>query len=476
MPQQNYVLITTFLKTLGPAPVNYIPIAGIPGSVGGAPFSEAAKYYGSTDDMLADGYLSTDQEVLAAAEILGGQSEFIVNATNIPTRVAIIRRETPVAQVDEFTVNAADDGNYTLFISYPLGASAVAAATFAAVSNTVTEIKDGLLASLAIGAFAGIVTGASVDADTGSVTADVAGVPFLLTGVGPNGVADFTVETITENAGLYADLEAGWKVAQFWPVIPDPSEVSGVMYEASRWAQASGQLLSARRNIALIQTDDGDILSATEPNFASVFADLEYSRSFPLYHPDPSFVDKMTAAWFGRYGGIGIGIRAWHMGRLSGTTLTSELNYTYAEVENANAAGVALVERLNGPEDPLRITIRDGNASSVYPVQRQAEDFWWLSTGIALVNMLQDDDDSGVNLDEGGIAEAVAVVDGVNAQLTANGVIDGNRTTVTPVPLSDVPLAEQAIGDYLTTGGIDVSTVLIPKIRRIRASAVFATV
>jgi hypothetical protein len=53
-------------------------------------------------------------------------------------------------------------------------------------------------------------------------------------------------------------------------------------------------------------------------------------------------------------------------------------------------------------------------------------------------------------------------------------VLDLARTVITPVPLEDIPAAELAAGDYMTSGGIAVSTVLIPRALKVAVSATFA--
>lgn len=468
MPIINFVQISTFLESVGAAPVNYLPISAIPVDAGGVPFAEAAKLYPSTDAMLEDGFLSTDAAVLSAAQVFG-QGAF---TATVPTRVAIVNRAVAVAQVEEFTVVATDNGDYKLFISV-LGGSPVEAASYTAAAATATDIKDGLVTAFNLGPFAGSHTAASVDADSGSITADVAGVPFILTATGPNGAADITIANTTPNSGLYEDLDAAFAVEKFWAVLPDPSEAEGVMLEAGRWAEASAQANSVRRNVALLPTTDGDILTATEPNFASLNVGLGRTRTFPLYHFNST--DKMNAAWFGRYGAQFPGSRAWHFGQLGGTTLTSDINYTQTQGDNLIAQRASWVER-DGPAavDPLRVQWSQGSGG-FFVVQKQAEDYWWLRTGQAIVEALESS--TGVNMDDEGIAKLVAAVNVVNTELGTSDppVIDLDATTVTPVPLEDVPPAEQAVGDYQTTGGIQVDTVLIPKIRRVAVSAVFAT-
>jgi hypothetical protein len=469
MPIINFVQILTSLSAVGTPPLNYIPIAAIPVDNGDAPFAEAAKTYSSTAAMLADGFLATSDAVLAVAQVFG-QGAF---TPTVPTRVAIVKRAVPVAQVEEFTVLNDDDGPWTLSISY-VGGSAVTAATFAASGDTVTAIKDGLLASFVGGAFAPTQTAVTSGVDSGTVTAVTAGAPFILTATGPNGAADVLVANVTPNAGLYEDLDAGFKAAPFWCVIPDPAQTQSEMIEVSRWAEASAEPLSTRRNICMVATDDADILTATEPNFAATLAGMNRTRTFVLYHVN--LTDKMTAAWFGRYGAPTTpGERAFHFGLLSGTTETTAINYVHAQGVNLKASRCSWVER-DGPAStsPLRVFWGQGSGG-FFAVQKQAEDYWWLRTIAAMVAVLESV--AGVNLDDEGVAKMVSAIDVVNTELGTSTppVIDLAQTSVTPVPLEDVPPDELQVGDYQTTGGINVATKLIPKGRSVRVSAVFST-
>lgn len=465
MPLTNWVLIQTFLESVGDAPASYIPIGAIPVDNGVAPFVEAAKVYASPEEILDDGWSDVGEFYLAALQYFG-QTAF---TQTVPTRVVAINRASPVAQVSEFTVVANADGTYRLFIA-TIGGTAVEAASFAAVGQTVTQIKDALIASFNGGPFAVTHTAASLDADSGTITADVPGVPFVLTGNGPGGEGDITETTTTVNTGIFQDLEAAFAVEKFWCVIPDPSEPEGVMIEVGRWCEASAGLNSARRNVCLLQTNDADILAGTEPNFASVLVGLGYTRSFPVLHAN--LTDKMTAAYFGRYGAQPPGSKAWHFGRLGGSSETTNLVYSITQVENAKAQRVAIVER-DGPSVSLPLRINWGmGAGEFFLVQKQAEDAWWYECGVAMVRELE----QGLNLDDEGIGTLVAAVDQVNLSFGTGEtpVLDLDQTTTTPVPLSSVPAAEQELGDYKTTGGIIVSTVLTPKLRSLRVSATFA--
>lgn len=470
MPVINWVKVKTFLQMVGDAPTNYIPIAALLVDNGDAPdgFSSPA-VYSSTGEMLDAGWSASSKAALAVAQLFG-QGSFTITP---PTRVVVIERASPVAQVEEFTITSTTDGVYKLFVG-PVGGLAVEAATFTASSNSETEIKDGLILAFNNGPFGATHTAASSDTASGTITADIPGVPFVLTATVPDGATATAIANDTPNSGVFEDLETAWRAQPFWAVIPDPSEPEGVMLEVGRWAELSAEENSERRNVALLQTTDSDILSASEPNFASTLVGLNYTRSFALLHANNS--DKMTAAWFGRYGGQFPGSRAWHFGRLAGSSVTTGLIYSQSQIENVKTQRCAVVQR-DGPSvlAPLRVNW-DMGAGGAFIQQKQAEDYAWLRWGQALVGQLESID--GLAQDPDGVNKLIAAINEVNDELGTNNppVIDLARTVVRGVPLDQVPDAETARGDYYTTGGIIIETVLIPRMRSVAASAGFALV
>ncbi len=304
------------------------------------------------------------------------------------------------------------------------------------------------------------------------MTADDPGIPFILTGDGPGGAGDITVVNTTPNSGLFDDLDAAFAIQPFWAVIPLPDESEALMIEAGRWSFAGESVGSTRRNVAILQTADSDIPDGVSPNFAETLIALGYTTAFPVVHANTS--DKMSHAGFGRFGGQDPGSRAWHGGRLSGTTLTEEIIYTDAEGENMREDRVSWVER-EAPTVTADIIWFWGQGSGGrFIVQKQAEHYWWLRTGFAVQDVFKSL--SGANLDEAGTQKFVSAINAINQELGTSDppVIDLARTTVTPVSLDDVPLAEQELGDYKTNGGITVATVLLPKLRDLAVSATFA--
>ncbi len=464
MPFPNFIQVGTQIQTVSAPPLNYIPIAGIPSTT--TLFAEAARQYASVSEMTDAGFTASSNEVLAATQIFNQPESATLGRV---TRVVVARLETGTAQVDTFNIDGTTDGDYVISIS-DIGGTAVQAATFSATGNSVTEIKDGLVAAFNAGPFGATQTAASVDADSATVTADVVGVPFVLTIEGPT-PADVSTATTTPNVGAFESLEAAWTASPFWAVVPHPSTDPGVMVEMSRWAEQSAALLTLRRNICLVQDDDTGTLTGAAGTLAQRLLGLNRTRTFGVHHANAT--DNMTAAWFGRYGGQPAGARAWHFGRLQGSSVTAGLNYTVAQVEQVLAQRWSIVER-DGPAltSPLRINGGQGSGSN-YVVQKQAEDAWWFAIRLAVQGELESP--SGVNIDDAGVEQVSAAINSVNIAFGLAGAIDLGNTTITFVPPEDVPATERANGIYRApNGGFTVNTVLVPKLRRVGVEGFFA--
>lgn len=137
-------------------------------------FAERLRYYSDVSGMLSDGFTTADRVVEMATAIFAQNPK--------PTRIAVGRRETPVAMVHSIQVRGTTDGNYTIQID---GQDA----TFTAAASTATQIRDGLV--LAVNALAaafdqvGVTAAPGAAADVLTLTADTAGLPFSTTLTSP---------------------------------------------------------------------------------------------------------------------------------------------------------------------------------------------------------------------------------------------------------------------------------------------------
>lgn len=136
-------------------------------------FAERLRYYTDVAGMLNDGFTSSDRVVDMATVIFAQNPK--------PSRIAVGRRETPVAMVLTINVDDNTDGTYTVQID---GQDA----SFVAAATTATLIRDGLVT--AINALAndfdkGAVTAAPVGTEQLSLTAGTAGIPFSVSLTSP---------------------------------------------------------------------------------------------------------------------------------------------------------------------------------------------------------------------------------------------------------------------------------------------------
>lgn len=461
MPDINFVQITTSLVATPAPPLDYLNVCGIPATA--PPFAPtAAKAYSSGTEMLDDGFLSTDVAYLAAVQVFGQDD------TTSPTRIVIIAKGSYTAQVQDLQITNNTDGTYEVYTAVLGGGALVLVSTFAAVAQTITQIRNGLLA-----AWTGTdQTPASQSTDKIRVTAATAGAPFLLSGDGP-AVNSFAASTnVTPSVGPYDEMDTAFATSPFWAVIPDPAEAPGLMLEWSRWAEASKDANSRRRNCAIIQVVDADIADAVSPNTAETYEALVRTRSFLVVHSNT--VDQMSATGFGKYGGLPPGSRAWHFRQVNGTSETTDITYSKTQGDNLIAAKVSWVER-DTPTTSSPVKIQGGQGSGgLFIVQKHAEDRWLRATQAAMVAGLESR--AGLNIDDASIARLVAAIDQVNIALAADGVIDLARTTVTAAAAASVDPSKAALGLYTAPdGGITVDTVLIPKLRALSVSGVFAT-
>ncbi len=457
MPTTNFTKVTTSLQPTPAAPANWIEIAAIPVDAGDVPDGFDTKAYTSVQEMIDDGWTSSDDAVVTATNYFG-QGDY--NGGQVPVKVVVIKRGAPVAQVYEFDVLTTTDGDYKLFID------GVLAATLAAVGLTDTQIKDQLITAFNAGAFGSTHTAATVDTNSGTVTADVLGVPFILTATGPG--VSFDVDQTVANVGIYQDLDAAWAIERFWQVLPDPAEAEGTLLEVSRWCQAGESWPTRRRNVCILPTMDADILTSTEPNFADTLIGLNRTCSFALYHVNTS--DKMNGSWSGRYIKMFPGSKAWHYGRVNGTSLTSTINFDHDEGEALVDARCSWVERDGSSTTDFVYIFGGVGAGGFTLAQKMAEHAWWLRCDEAMKTVQQ----AGLDLDEIGLAQIKSAILIASQPFIDAGVLDESSIVITPVPLASVPAAELAVGDYLTTGGVNVSGVITPKLHALRVSSVFA--
>lgn len=458
MPVNDWINIDTQLEQVPPAPPDtprtYAMVApAVPADV-----SAVVNPYSTLTEMEDAGWDTGDVAYNAMAKLLAQTP-----TDTAVSSVIVIKRETAVANVWTVDIISTTDGNHTVSIDGVVGA------TFAASTSTVTEIKDGLVTAFNLGVFGDTVTAASVDAETLSLTADVAGIPFTTTAAAPGGTAPTVTQTIA-NVGVYADLAAAYALSPFWGILL-PGALDVENDEARRWAGAD---TATRRNFVFAEsTDVGIYDSADTDNLAVDWLTAQYKRANLLSHPTST--DYRQAAMVGRVGGAFPGKRAWHYIATSGsveTTITA--NRTSAQTSTMRTRKVSYTERLFGPTSDL-LTLGGYTPSSNFIVQVHAEDWWWYTIRATVDAVMKGN--AGVNLDAAGLQGVVDTVAQAMIPLVTNNVIANDFTVAyTPADLTEVPAGELALGDFKTTGRILASATITPKLRALRVSAEFALV
>jgi hypothetical protein len=244
-------------------------------------FAERLKIYtGSTilTDMVADGFLTSDVAYLMAAIALQQRPRL--------SRLAIGRGTAAVPQVVSIDVAATSDQTYRVVVN---GVNH----DFPAVGQTATQIRDGLIAAINGGTQP--VTAAISDADTFTLTADVAGVPFTYSAVGTVTGDSALVDTLTTpNNGPTDDLDAteAENDEDWYGFAVGDVRTDALMKILFDWAEARIRLYGATNDSAAVK-------AGTAGNIAELLQDASYTNGFYLWH-DPATEDYGDVAWLAR--------------------------------------------------------------------------------------------------------------------------------------------------------------------------------
>jgi hypothetical protein len=458
MPAIDWIAINSQLNQVPPEPPDTPRIFAIVAPAVPAGITAKTTDYSSTALMEEDGWDTGDAAFNAAVQLFSQEP----TATAV-SRIVLIKRENPVANVWTVDIISTTDGNHTVSINGTL------AATFAASGSTTTQIKDGLVAAFNGGIYGALITAASVDTDTLSLTADVPGVGFTPTSAAPGGTAPTVTETVA-NVGAFEDLDAAYPLSNFWGVLM-PGALDVELDEGRRWAGAD---VVNRRNVMIGETATVGVYDGSDTtNIAVDWFNGEYKRAALLSHPTAT--DYMAAAWVGRVGGAFPGSRTWHFLVTEGsdeTTITAARSLS--QTQTMRQRFTSYTERFYSPADDLR-TLGGYVSSGNFIYQVHAEDWWWYTIRQTVDLILQSN--AGVNLDKAGLQSVCDKISQDMIPLVTAGVIrDDFTVTYEPLDLSTLPPSELSIGDFKTTGRILASATITPKLAALRVEAEFALV
>lgn len=291
-----------------------IPLAnfGIPAIFGPSNrFPELSRVYTSPDDMLLDGFQTSDPEYIHAVALMSQSVQV--------ERFYIAKYTTPVAQVN--TVSIASILNATL---YRVTLNGVNCDYTSDADATGAEIQAGLIAAINGSSQAGVLTATAGTGTDVVITSDVAGLGFSIA-VGAN----LTQVETTPNHSIVDDIVAQRQLDDGWYGLICTSKVSSDILQIATY-------IEAQKKIYGVTSSEAGILTGSTTDIMSQLQDRAFERSWLLYKGSPAAGGD--AAWFGRLFPTGVGAATWKFKQLRGQTSDdlTEAQITNAAAKNAN--------------------------------------------------------------------------------------------------------------------------------------------
>jgi hypothetical protein len=294
-------------------------------------FTERTRVYTSAAALLADtdaAIVITDYEYKALADL------FAQNPT-VPS-VKVGRCDTTfVAQVQTYKITTNGDGDYGISISSGLMDESINYPSSG--SETVTQIRDGLLAALNAGEMDsdGLITFATQSTDEITATADTAGFGFSSTATGTPGSSNITVTPTTPSTGWQEELAAVAVEDDDWHFLVIQDRSDALIGDAAAYASANVKLLIAQSSDA-----DGLVGSPTYDDVLTRLQTKNYKRVATMWYSADA--EECAEAWCGKSAATDPdeGSTTWAHKNLTGITADDLDDITLAEQ--------AIVEGKNG--------------------------------------------------------------------------------------------------------------------------------
>lgn len=343
------------------------------------------------------------------------------NLTKVPEWCVWIRRDDPVAQVDTFTVGGNAAGDYKLLIDGVVVASVTADGIISAAtirSNLVTAFN---LTNPPQTAAAG-------GGATGTVTADEAGVSFLLTASSPSNV--LTIAHTTPNSGIGDDMDeaVGADGDDSFYIWTETSLSDGVIKECAKFTQ-----LAARRLLFFGQSNTAAIAQDVSTDIFSKLAGLGYGRTSGWYHPrDTEF---LAAGVIGRCAAIPVGQINWAHRQIA--TVAPEPYVLQAGV--ADILEGKYVNRYDALE--LGSTLYGWMLDDLYIDQAILKDVIESGLRSRMVQLLQNED--FVEYTDRGAQQVGAEILGYARELERQGALIKESSVIATGKLDDIPSGDQ---------------------------------
>lgn len=263
-------------------------------------FVDPFKIYINPDDMLTDGFLSSDPEYVHAVALT---SQAIT-----PDEFVVSKFSAPVAQVETVSITAVV--NITL---YRVTLNSVNCDYTSDGSATGAEIQAGLIAAINGSSQAPFLTATAGAGTDVVVTSDELGLGFSIT-VGTN----LSVAHTTPNHSIVNDIQTLQGINSIWYGVLVTSKTSSDIRQVAKFIES--QLL-----IYISASSDAGIITSSTSDLASQLAALNYTRTALLY--SATAVAAPDAAWMGYMLPTTPGIGNWKFKQLAGQ-VTDDLDST----------------------------------------------------------------------------------------------------------------------------------------------------
>lgn len=370
-------------------------------------FAGRIKYYNDADEMLDDGFLTSDAEYKAAVKYFSQEKT--------PERVAIGRRLAKVAQVNTVSVGVIANA-----FSYTVTINGVVFTYLSDADATGAEIQAGLIAAVNGGAEP--VTASAGVGTSVVLTADVAGNSFTVA-VGTN----LTVAATTANVGVIEDIAAVVDENDDWYALALTSRDNDDIKNAA-------SSIEARTKIFMACVEDSDVITSATDDIASELKALAYVRTALIWSTDQE--NYPDAAWLGRVLPDVPGSETWKFKTLAGIAAD---NLTGAQESNATGKNANVYKAVGG----INITFEGKMASGEFIDVTRLID--WAVARIQetvysrLVNVEK------IPFTDAGVAVILEAISSVIKQGQINGGIATDPSpTITAPKVADVPSASRA--------------------------------
>ncbi len=365
--------------------------------------------------MLALGFLTTDAMFVAAGTEFGQEPS--------PAQVFLGRRVTPIAQIDNVSVDAAEAGTYTVTIN---GEDHI----FVAVAEAAAAIRDALVTAINLGGQP--VTAAPGAGDSLDLTADEAGVSYTVTVDHTATPANISTANTTPNLGIVEDLIAISAENDGWYALVETTHSDGVNDTAAPFIETKSKIFGQQSNSADIL-----LVPATDSFSKAQLANL--SRTFSVYESNDS--DFLVAAWTGNALPTNPGSITWNMRELKIVTPSVGVDggLDATALFNLNAKNGNYFERIAGRNVTRHGRMADGTFIDLI----RGRD--WLESNIALdiFDLLANEDK--VPFTDEGAQQVVSVVRGRLINGAAQGIVVAASIIVTAIPVASVPVNDRAL-------------------------------